>query len=59
MIKNKLIKNAKKVDTFLSNYIKKQKKSLLVAPMKYGVLSGGKKIRSTMLKTYLLQRVKT
>tara|TARA_B100001248_G_scaffold173062_1_gene131198 strand:+ start:17043 stop:17918 length:876 start_codon:yes stop_codon:yes gene_type:complete len=49
MIKNKLIKNAKKVDTFLSNYIKKQKKSLLVAPMKYGVLSGGKKIRSTII----------
>jgi farnesyl diphosphate synthase len=49
MIKKKLKKNSKKVDKFLLNFIKKQKKSLLVAPMKYGVLSGGKKIRSTII----------
>ena len=49
MIKKKLKKNAKKVDKFLINFIKKQKKSLLVPPMKYGVISGGKKIRSTII----------
>jgi len=49
MIKNKLVKNAYKVDKFLINYLNKQKKSLLVKPMKYGVISGGKKIRSTII----------
>ncbi len=49
MIKKKLIKNAKKVDKFLINFLKKQKPSLLVKPMKYGVISGGKKIRSTII----------
>ena len=49
MIKNKLKKNAKKVDKFLINYLKKQKNSLLMKPMKYGVISGGKKIRSTII----------
>jgi farnesyl diphosphate synthase len=49
MIKKKLIKNAKKIDKFILNYLKKQKKSLLITPMKYGVISGGKKIRSTII----------
>jgi len=49
MIKNKLIKNAKKVDSFLLSYLKKQGKSLLSEPMKYGVIGGGKKIRSTII----------
>ena len=49
MIKNRLIKNAKKVDKFLINYLKKQDNSLLIKPMKYGVISGGKKIRSTII----------
>ena len=49
MIKKKLIKNAKKIDKFLINFLKKQKTSLLVKPMKYGVISGGKKIRSTII----------
>ena len=49
MIKRKLIKNANKVDKFLINYLRKQKNSLLVRPMKYGVISGGKKIRSTII----------
>ena len=44
MIKKKLIKNAKKIDRFLIRYLKKQDKSLLINPMKYGVISGGKKI---------------
>ena len=43
MIKSKLIQNAKKIDNFLINFLKKQKYSLLVAPMKYGLISGGKK----------------
>ena len=49
MIKNKLNKNAKKIDKFLQSFLKKQKKSLLITPMKYGVISGGKKIRSTII----------
>ena len=49
MIKNRLIKNAKKIDKFLINYLKKQELSLLLDPMKYGVISGGKKIRSTII----------
>ena len=49
MIKKKISQNAKKVDKFLLDFLKKQKKSLLVAPMKYGVISGGKKIRSTII----------
>ena len=49
MISNKLNKNAKKIDKFLINFLKKQNKSLLVSPMKYSVISGGKKIRSTII----------
>ena len=49
MIKRKLIRNAKKIDKFLINFLKKQKTSQLVKPMKYGVISGGKKIRSTII----------
>ena len=49
MIIKKLNKNAKKVDIFLLNFLKNQKNTLLVPPMKYGVISGGKKIRSTII----------
>ena len=49
MVKLKLNKNAKKIDKFLINFLKKQKKTLLVNPMKYGIISGGKKIRSTII----------
>ena len=49
MIQTKLIKNAKKIDNFLIKFLKKQEQSILVKPMKYGVLSGGKKIRSTII----------
>ena len=49
MIKKKLSQNAKKIDKFLVKYLKKQKQSLLIDPMKYGVISGGKKIRSTII----------
>ena len=48
-MKNRLIKNAKKIEKFLINFLKQQKSSLLVKPMKYGVISGGKKIRSTII----------
>ena len=49
MINKRLNKNAKKVDKFLLYFLKNQKKSTLVAPMKYGVISGGKKIRTTII----------
>ena len=49
MIKKKLLRNGKKIDKFLINFLKKQKSSLLLKPMKYGVISGGKKIRSTII----------
>ena len=41
--------NAKIIDRFLKNYFKKQGHSQLLTPMKYGVLFGGKKIRSTII----------
>ena len=47
MIQKKLNNNAKKIDKFLINYLKRQEKSLLINPMKYGVISGGKKIKGT------------
>ena len=48
MVEKKLKKNAVKIDKFLLNFLKKQNKTLLVEPMKYGLISGGKKIRSTV-----------
>ena len=62
MINKKLLQNAKKVDLFLKNYLRKQDNSLLIKPIKYGVLSGGKKIRSTIIfdlgKIYNLNPIK-
>ncbi len=49
MIKTILNRNAKKIDRFLIKFLNNQKKTLLVSPMKYGVISGGKKIRSTII----------
>ena len=49
MVEKKLKKNALKIDKFLLNFLKKQNKTLLVKPMKYGLISGGKKIRSTII----------
>ncbi len=43
---NKIVKDTNK---FLKKFIKKQKKSKLIIPMKYGLFSGGKKIRSKIL----------
>ena len=48
-MKNKLNKIAKDTNLFLKKFIKKQKKSELIIPMKYGLFSGGKKIRSKIL----------
>ena len=49
MIKKKLSLNAKKIDKFLIRYLKSQNSSSLIQPIKYGVISGGKKIRSTVI----------
>ncbi len=48
-MKKKLNKIAKDTNFFLRRFIKKQKKSELIIPMKYGLFSGGKKIRSKIL----------
>ena len=42
-------RNGKIIDAFLKKYFKNQKYSGLVLPMKYGALTGGKKIRSTII----------
>ena len=44
-----LNKIAKDTDFFLKSFFKKQKKSELIVPMKYGLFSGGKKVRSKIL----------
>ena len=48
-MENKLIKIASDTNLFLNNFIKKQKKTELIPAMKYGLFSGGKKIRSKIL----------
>ena len=48
-MQNKLEKIAKDTNLYLKNFIKKNKKSNLITPMKYGLFSGGKKIRSKVL----------
>ena len=40
---------AKKIDIFLKKYFKKEKQSLLLKPMIYSTLGGGKKIRSSII----------
>ena len=49
MIKKILNQNATKTDTFFKKYLDKQTFSDLISPMKYGSLSGGKKIRSSIV----------
>ena len=49
MIKKLLNDNANKTDFFLKKYLSKQLYSDLMPPMKYGALSGGKKIRSSVV----------
>ena len=48
-MQKELNKIAKDTNIFLNKFIKKQKKSELIVPMKYGLFSGGKKIRSKIL----------
>jgi len=48
-MKKKLNKIAKDTNSFLKKFIKRQKNSELIIPMKYGLFSGGKKIRSKIL----------
>ena len=48
-MQSKLNKIAKDTDFFLKGFIKKQKNSELIVPMKYGLFSGGKKVRSKIL----------
>ena len=48
-MQTKLNKIAKDTNIFLKRFINKQKKSELIIPMKYGLFSGGKKIRSKIL----------
>jgi farnesyl diphosphate synthase len=48
-MKNKLNKISKDINIFLKKFIKKQKKTNLISPMKYGLFPGGKKIRSKIL----------
>ena len=55
-------KNARAIDIFLKKYLRNQKHSGLLVPMKYGTLTGGKKIRSTIIldaaKIFKLKRSK-
>ena len=48
-MQKRLNKIAQDTNIFLKRLIKKQKKSELIIPMKYGLFSGGKKIRSKIL----------
>lgn len=48
MIKD-LNRIAKDTNKFLNSYIKRQSKTELISPMRYGLLPGGKKIRSKIL----------
>ena len=48
-MQKKLIKIAKDTNSFLKRFIQNQKKTELISPMRYGLFSGGKKIRSKIL----------
>ena len=49
MVRAFLDSNAKKTDIFLKKYLNRQNKSGLIPVMKYGSLSAGKKIRSSII----------
>ena len=49
MVKTFLNSNARKTDIFLNKFLNRQGNSDLIPPMKYGTLSGGKKIRSSII----------
>ena len=48
-MEKKLNKIAKDTNSFLSKFLSKQKKTDLIKPMKYGLLPGGKKIRTKLI----------
>ena len=48
-MQTELNKIAKDTNLFLSSFLSKQKKTDLINPMKYGLLPGGKKIRSKLI----------
>ena len=48
-MKKKLNKVAKDTNLFLKKFILKQKKTELLKPIRYGLLPGGKKIRSKLI----------
>ena len=48
-MKKKLNKIAKDTNLFLLNFLSKQSKTDLLNPIKYGLLPGGKKIRSKLI----------
>jgi farnesyl diphosphate synthase len=48
-MQRKLNKIAQDTNLFLKRFVKRQKKSELIIPMKYGLFSGGKTIRSKIL----------
>ena len=48
-MKKKLNKTAKDTNLFLSKFLSNQKKTDLIKPMTYGLLPGGKKIRSKLI----------
>ena len=48
-MKKKLNKIAKDTNLFLSKFLSSQKKTDLINPMRYGLLPGGKKIRSKLI----------
>ena len=48
-MQNRLFKIAKDTNFFLKQFINRQKKTDLITPMRYGLFSGGKKIRSKIL----------
>ena len=48
-MKKELNKVAKDINKFLNLYLKKQIKTSLISPMRYGLFPGGKKIRSKIL----------
>ena len=48
-MEKKLNKIAKDTNSFLLKFLSKQKKTDLIRPMKYGLLPGGKKIRTKLI----------
>ena len=48
-MQKKLNKIVNKINTFLYRYFLKEKKTELIKPMLYGLLPGGKKVRSKIL----------